>query len=108
MFYGCEKIISLGSYIFIVDSNDVLLYPPETDSQGNILHDNGLFSPLVNLTGISVFCSSAAYSNRFIFRRKEGNYNSLKSISHLYICLLDDNINDYKVKPPTAFDLNET
>ena len=106
MFYKCDKITSLGSYVFITNTDDALIYPPETDDQGNILYDNGLFSPLINLTSISYFCYNRAYSNRFFLRRKTGNYTAFRTINEVRFSLMCDDINNYKVKPSLALNLN--
>lgn len=112
MFYGCSKITAFNSYIFptsYVDeqnrsislSGEHVLYPPTTDASGTVLYDNGLFSPLIDIYEISIYCANC-YSNRFIFRRKQGKYNSLTTFNHQYFTLLQDDINNYKVKPTSS------
>ena len=76
MFYGCSKIISFGDYT-ISTSNSVKtrLLSPSHDSNGEVLCDNGLFSPLTRLGYVGQFISAGTiYISRFLFRRKTGSY----------------------------------
>jgi len=67
-FYKCNRITYLGANTPVFNSSYTLWYSPEI-SKG---YDNGLFSPLTGLTGMSVFTSSA-YTSRFVFRRVNSN-----------------------------------
>ena len=107
MFYGCEHITSFGTYVFNIPAT--LIYPPTTDGE-NVVQDDGLFSPLYNLSSISLFTNGGFYSNRFLFRRKTGtlhpNYSNLTSISHQSFALLYDDINSCEISSQLPSNLN--
>lgn len=77
----------------IIDSSNIsgwlILYSPTHDENGNITADDGLFSPLTKLKKISLvgWASRFMIFDRFLFRRKSGNYviNTLEDLSPLYL-----------------------
>jgi hypothetical protein len=61
-------------------------------SGDTITGDDGLFSPLINCTNIStIFYGSQVYTDRFVFRRKSGNYK-LIDIGYFYPNIFSDNV----------------
>ena len=55
---------------------------PDHDAAGNVTIDNGLISPLVNLTGFTRLFNVGGYISRFFFRRKNDATYPLTSISY--------------------------
>lgn len=79
MFINCNQLTSLESCFFGVNHSGRLFSP--TNNGTNVTKDDGLFSPLTNLTSISfIFSSANIYIDRFVFRRNQGNYK----INNLY------------------------
>lgn len=72
MFYGCSKITSLTAESIQSSATATRLLPPSHDSEGNVICNNGLFSPLDRLSYVGQFISSSVYTNRFLFRREAG------------------------------------
>jgi hypothetical protein len=67
----------------------------------DVIEDNGLFSPLINCTNIStIFYGSQVYTDRFVFRRKDGNYK-LNNISYFYLNIFNDNVRDLEFEEIT-------
>ena len=81
------------SYCFRTSiSGTCKLYSPEHED-GTIALDNGLFSPLKKLKSIQwMFYGYTYYVDRFVFRRKSGNY-VLTNITRFSPNLIVDNIN---------------
>lgn len=92
-FYKCNRITYLGASTPVFNSSYTLWYSPEI-SKG---YDNGLFSPLTGLTGMSIFTSSV-YTSRFVFRRVDSNSKyPLTSISSQGIAHIQDNIDTFSI-----------
>ena len=101
MFYGCSKITSLGQYTFSVGTNTSgvkLLSPSHNDNE--VLCDNGLFSPLINLTYVGMFVGTSIYTSRFLFRRKDSSqYYPIKTFwNFLYSGVIGDEIDTIGTK----------
>ena len=69
MFYGCSMITSFGETF---SSGTTYLYSP-TVEDGKVTADDGLFSPLTNLTSIGSMFGSIVCS-KYLFHRKDGTY----------------------------------
>ena len=85
MFQNCGSVISMNSTFYVGGSNGpIRLFSPDHDEYDDIVSDNGLFSPLVNLTTWSyVFYTYSTVIDRFVFRRTSGDYK----ISSMDRCL---------------------
>lgn len=77
MFNGCQLITYLSE---VVTSNHIVLWGP-TNNGSTVTYDDGLFSPLLNITSLSRVFSGAVTHSRWLLRRKAGNYNSLTSFT---------------------------
>lgn len=105
MFYGCSSITSLGKDSISTGSNSsTKLVAPSHDSNGNILCDNGLFSPLINLgsdtstTAVGLFIgASQVYLSRFLFRRKNNVSYPITSFRDFRTSVICDEV-DTKTK----------
>lgn len=75
MFSFCENITSIdGLFYGQAQSSRIKLEVPTVDDNGNVLINNGLFSPLVKCTNMSLALSGFSYiTNRHVFRRKAGD-----------------------------------
>lgn len=83
MFYKCSKITSFsGSNYNFRTGATVLFSPSFNSSTGEVIVDNGLFSPLTGLTRLQRFSSGSTYFSRYLLRRKEGNYSNLQNITY--------------------------
>ena len=72
-FINCENVLDIN-FIFGRSNHRVYLTSP-TVSGVNITIDDGLFSPLINVTNISgMFYGGTYYCDRFVFRRTNDNY----------------------------------
>lgn len=99
MFINCQNVKDL-SYCFYRCNFDSAfrLFSPTNDGN-SIIEDNGLFSPLVNVTTVyDMFNNHGTYGDRFQFRRKIGNYK-LNNFGYWNIALMVDNINDLSSPP---------
>ena len=95
MFYGCSKITSLSSTSIATTATATRLYSPSHDSQGNIICDNGLYSPLTGLKSITNFMSlGTVYISKYLFRRKTGNYN-IESFTGFTTSVICDKVDTY-------------
>lgn len=93
MFYGCSKITSFGSYTFSTSgSNYVKLLAPSHNEDGEVLCDNGLFSPLVDLTYVGEFVPTNICASRFLFRRLSGKYKIRAFWKFFYSGILCDEV----------------
>lgn len=77
MFYGCSMITSFGQTFSISekDSTEIVstfLYSPSVEN-GVVIADDGLFSPLINLSSIGNMFGSIVCS-KYLFHRKNGTY----------------------------------
>lgn len=73
IFYNCGNITS-AYFLFGYNANNVYLTSP-TIVNNAVSEDDGLFSPLVNITDLGgVFYGGSYYCDRFVFRRNSGNY----------------------------------
>jgi len=84
MFYGCSSITSISE---MITGSDNTKFPcPDHDAEGNVTIDNGLISPLVNLTSFARLFDVGGYISRFFFRRKNDTthptYPYLTNISY--------------------------
>lgn len=101
MFMNCGKVQNLSYAIPPIKNPTRYFSPSHNDTE--VLEDNGLLSPLVSCTNISgdagigglLGCPSASF-DRFLFRRKEGNYK-FENINWSYANYLVNNINDLTV-----------
>ncbi len=80
MFYGCSRITGISE--MITGSGNTKFPCPDHDAAGNVTIDNGLISPLVNLTGFTRLFNVGGYISRFFFRRKNDATYPLTSISY--------------------------
>lgn len=77
MFYGCSMIISFEQTFSINEEDSTenvstFLYSPSVEN-GVVIADDGLFSPLINLTSaISMFGNIVC--SKYLFHRKNGTY----------------------------------
>lgn len=89
MFYKCPMVTSFSNTF---SSTTTFLYSPEDGK------DNGLFSPLVNLSSIgSMFGGSIIFSKK-LFHRTSGNYGSFGSFTYesvACICDTDEGFSEY-------------
>jgi hypothetical protein len=91
MFYKCSKITRFSASSTVFNTGTTLWYSPVVEN-GQIKYDNGLFSPLKNLTGIQRF-SGNAYIDRYIFRIKNENEKyALSSLTYQGISIICDDI----------------
>lgn len=75
------------------------IFSPSHNAEGKVTADDGLLSPLINCTDLSVvFGEANLYTDRFVFRRSSGNYK-FRSIRYFYPQILTDNIRnaDYSI-----------
>ena len=104
MFYKCGKIVAFSASTPVFRTGNTLLYSP-TVQNGNIVRDDGLFSPLKGLVAVSRFCSGGIYISRYIFRRKTASekYN-LQNFGWQGISFIHDDVDQYELSsqiPPT-------
>lgn len=93
-----SQITSLNS-CFRGDVSTCRIFSPSHNAEGEVTADDGLLSPLVNCTDLSLaFGGANLYTDRFVFRRSSGNYK-FKSIGYFYPQILTDNIRnaDYSI-----------
>ena len=102
MFYGCSKITGLGIYCISTGSvTTTRLYSPSHSSSGEILCDNGLYSPLTGLSTISNFMSvNTVYISKYLFRRTTGNANgdikyNISEFSNFTTSVICDKVDTY-------------
>ena len=82
--------------------NTFRVFSPDHDGN-SVLDDNGLFSPLVNCTGMTlIFSGLSLYGDRFQFRRKSGNYK-INGLNYWRIRLAVDNINNLSSPPDISY-----
>lgn len=92
LFVKSTNIEDLSYCFWTSISGTCKLYSPEHED-GTIALDNGLFSPLKKLKSIQwMFYGYTYYVDRFVFRRKSGNY-VLTNITRFSPNLIVDNIN---------------
>lgn len=105
MFINCGKVTSLQYCFYRCKFESTFrLFSPDHNGE-NISEDNGLFSPLVNVTSIyDMFNNYPTYGDRFQFRRNNNN-NSYKITNFGYwnIALMVDNINNMKSPPDSNY-----
>ena len=106
MFVNCSNLTSLSGCFHLVNHSGRLFSP--TNNGTNVIEDDGLFSPLTKLTDLTyIFSSTNIYIDRFIFRRKQGDYK----ISELYRfnpSIILSNINEAEYDDVTANSLTES
>ena len=93
-----SQITSLNS-CFKGDVYTCRIFSPSHNAEGKVTADDGLLSPLINCTDLSVvFGEANLYTDRFVFRRSSGNYK-FRSIRYFYPQILTDNIRnaDYSI-----------
>ena len=91
MFYGCSMIISLGQTFSINEEDSTenvstFLYSPSVEN-GVVIADDGLFSPLINLTSTNNMFGNIVCS-KYLFHRKNGTYPiinlSYENVTRIY------------------------
>lgn len=104
-FYKCNKITSFSAStcVFNASSNYTLLYSPT--KSGDTFIDNGLLSPLTELTNITRLIDGVVCTSRFLLRKSSGNYN-ITGITWQTISLIYDDIDNYEISSiiPPFFD----
>ena len=89
MFYRCSMITSFNNAF--TSSSPTFLWSPEEGK------DNGLFSPLINLTGIGAMFSGSVVFSKNLFKRTTGTYPltnfNWQSVSA--VCDTDTDFSDY-------------
>lgn len=76
LFIRAAQITSMNWTFYGSCGNNYKLLSPSTNSdKTEVTSDNGLFSPLINLSSITLHGMGNFIADRFLFRRKEGNYN---------------------------------
>lgn len=84
MFYGCSMITSFANTFSTIGST--FLYSPTVEN-GVVTADDGLFSPLTNLSSIASMFGSIVCS-KYLFHRKNGTYPitvlSYESVRRIY------------------------
>lgn len=79
MFIRNSNLKSVSS-CFMGGNGQIKLYSPE-HTESEVINDNGLFSPMPLITSIdTVFHGYTFCCDRFVFRRKEGKYNGVKTL----------------------------
>jgi len=75
LFENCSAVTSLSfCFGYSAGSNHIYLQSP-TISENTVVTDDGLFSALINCTNINgIFYSYSYVCDRYLFRRKNGNY----------------------------------
>lgn len=101
-FINCAKVTSLDHCFYQCVLGSFRIFSP--DHQGEeITNDNGLFSPLVNCTNLSIIFNQASlYSDRFQFRRKSGNYK-INNLDYYNIKLMVDDVNKLSTPPNNTY-----
>jgi hypothetical protein len=84
-FMNCGNVIN-ANYLFYGSSTNIELVGPSVIVEDyqfteEIMEDNGLMSPLVNLEYFTDMFSGSYYCSRHYFRRREGNYK-FKTLSY--------------------------
>lgn len=101
-FINCGNVISLKSCFYGCSMNPFRIFSPDHDDN-SVLDDNGLFSPLVNCTGMSlIFNGEPLYGDRFQFRRKSDNYK-ISNLDYWNISLAVDNVNNLSSPPDISY-----
>lgn len=102
LFYRSNKITYLNECFRInVPNISVKLYSPSINDNGEVVEDNGLFSPLTELIDASyIFIGYNYYADRYLFRRKNGNY-PIVNLRGFNPRLIVDNVNDLGNSHPT-------
>lgn len=76
-----EHCIGLKSAYYFIHGSGTIRFKSPTVSDEAVIADDGLFSPLVNLESIGWwFNGYTKICDRFVFRRKSGNY-TLKTLN---------------------------
>ena len=93
-FYNCDNITSFNE-TFTTGSTYIL--GPEEDYNIDGDEDNGVFSPLINLTSISRLTSGAINNSKYYLRRYDGKSYKIGSFSWNSYgeCYVDDSYVDY-------------
>lgn len=95
MFYGCSDITELDDYCIATTATATKLIAPSHNSDGSIVCNNGLFSPLTKLKKIGNLIGGAqrVYISRFLFRREDGEYYPIqKSIGNFQANIVCDDV----------------
>lgn len=93
LFINCGNIVNADALFYDSTSAGIRLFSPTFNEEGEVEQDNGLFSPLVNCTNIRlIFGRNIIYTDRFIFRRKSGNYK-FTNIGYFRPGLVVDDVN---------------
>ena len=101
-FINCGNVTSLDYCFYDCSMNTFRVFSPDHDDN-SVLDDNGLFSPLVNCTGMTlIFSGLSLYGDRFQFRRKSGNYK-INGLNYWRIRLAVDNINNLSSPPDISY-----
>nr|DAR23165.1 MAG TPA: hypothetical protein [Caudoviricetes sp.] len=101
-FINCGNVTSLDYCFYDCSMNPFRVFSPDHDSN-SVLNDNGLFSPLVNCTGMSlIFDWKPLYGDRFQFRRKSDNYK-ISNLDYWNISLAVDNVNNLSSPPDISY-----
>lgn len=85
LFYGCSMITSLSNTF---NCGTTYIYSP-TVVNGSVTEDNGVFSPLTNITGVHSVFGGNMVCSKYVFRRKSGTY-PMTSITYTNILRLYD------------------
>lgn len=82
-FYRCSMITAINEPVIIKGS---VFLPSPTVVDGEVTVDDGLLSPLINLTSVHYLAgpSASIVCSKYLFRRKEGNY-PIKSLTYTRI-----------------------
>lgn len=94
MFDQCGNITTMANLFY--SHSGYLTFKSPSHTGDTINADDGLFSPLVNLENMSRTWGGYTYvCDRFVFRRKTGNYKLL-NLGYFYPALIVKDINQYK------------
>lgn len=101
MFINCGEVTNLSMCFYRCKFDSPFrLFSPSNDGN-TITEDNGLFSPLINVTSVNdMFNNCSTYGDRFQFRRITGDYK-LQNFAYWNIKLMVNDINGMN-KPPSV------
>lgn len=94
LFTYCGNVKTL-SFPFRDSCGYYRIFSPVRDSNGNIVENNGLFSPLVNVEALALGLHVNCIIDNFVFRRKEGTgaFRNLTTLKFFNPCLIVKDVN---------------
>lgn len=92
LFINCKNVTNLDSCFRNSTTAGIRLFSPDFE-EDSVTNDNGLLSPLINCTNFNRVFGVNVYIDRFIFRRKSGNYK-FTNIGYFFPRMVVDKVSE--------------